>query len=227
MSDHDAVIWIADGGRMTLDRSSLRLRIRTPEPMTDEAILHPFLALPAAIAGRWAGRLGLHGGAFVHGEGAIAVLAEREGGKSSTLAALMRRGVPVVTDDVLVLDGLELFAGPRTVDLRADAAAVLGGEPYGVLGARERWRLEPPAVPPAVPLRGIVHLSWGDERLEPVDPADRLAALVGQCVFHPQRADALALLELVALPTWRLVRPPDIGRIERCVDQLLDGLPAD
>ena len=40
-------------------------------------------------------------------------------------------------DDLLVLDGRTTFVGPRSIDLREDAAAQLGaGEAIGVTGAR-------------------------------------------------------------------------------------------
>jgi hypothetical protein len=221
-TDESFTIWIAEGGSVALDRATLEVRIRTVAPLSDDAVLHPYLALPAAFAGRWLGRHSLHGGAFVHGGGAWALLGDKGGGKSSTLAALLHRGHVVLSDDVLVLDGLTVFAGPRAVDLRGGE---LGGERLGVVGARERWRLQPAAAPLAVPLNGVVHLRWGERlAVTPMVPAARLAALIAQRVFRPDGDDALSLLDLAALPTWLLERPHGVDGLEACVDQLLGVL---
>ncbi len=223
--DSTATIWVADGGRIDVDRASGTVRIRTPEPVSDDAVLHPYLALPAAFAARWRGRRSLHGGAFVHGDGAVALLGDKGGGKSSTLGALLARGHLVLTDDILVLDGGDVFAGPRAVDLRAETAERLGGEALGVVGARPRWRLHPDPAPPRTRLRGIVQLEWGDAiALTPAGPAERLRGLMAACVLRPDERDALELLDLAALPTWRLQRPLSLEALEPGVDQLLAAL---
>jgi hypothetical protein len=225
VTDDTATVWIADGGRIDIERATFTVTIRTAAPITDDAVLHPYLALPAAFAGHWLGRRALHGGAFVHGDGAWALLADKGGGKSSTLGALLRRGAEVVSDDILVLDQLSLFAGPRSVDLRDEAASVLGGEPLGVVGARSRWRLEPEVAALVTPLRGFVHLRWGDAvRLESLAPEDRLRELIWHFVLRPGREDALTLLELAALPAWRFERPQQLAQLDGCVDQLLTAL---
>jgi hypothetical protein len=220
-----ARIWIADGGRIDVDRATLAVRILTPARLSDDAVLHPYLALPAAFAAYWMGRRALHGGAFIAGSGAWALLADKGGGKSSTLGALLRRGHVVLSDDILVLDGLSLFPGPRSVDLRHEAAAVLGGEALGVVGARPRWRLEPGPAPVATPLRGFVHLTWGDAlEIESLELEERLRELLWHFVLRPATDDALAVLDLAGLPAFRLTRPQRLDALDSGVDQVLDAL---
>src|ERR1700727_1316299 len=95
-------------------------------------------------------------------------------------AALHRAGVPIVCDDVLIIDGDVAFAGPRSIDLRADSAERFGlGEPLGVLGDRERWRVALAPVAPALPFRGWVRLAWGETvEVRGVPGSDRLSELL-------------------------------------------------
>jgi hypothetical protein len=221
----DAEIWLAEGDRIVVDREAREVRFETSERFSDAVVLHPYLAFPASIHSRWLGRFGLHGGAFRHDGRTVALLGPKEAGKSSTLAWLLQHGHEIVSDDVLILDGLTLFAGPRCVDLREESAAVLGGEALGVVGSRGRWRLQPGDVPPAGPLDAVVHLEWGDDvRVGPVEPGARLAALVDNSVLRPGNEVALELLELASLPTWRFERPRDLGRLDDAGAALLSAL---
>jgi hypothetical protein len=222
-----AEIWLVGGGRIDVRRDPLTVRFTTREPLSADTILHPYLGLPASIASRWLGRHALHGGAFAHAGRAWALLGEREAGKSATLAQLLSTGSTVLSDDILIIDGTNVFAGPRSVDLRAEAAALVGGEPLGVVGSRPRWRLRPPESSGTMPLGGIVELAWGEyTRLEPLDPRARLQALIGSSVLRPRPADAVELLELAALSAWRFVRIPGISGLAPATAQLLAELEA-
>ena len=225
--DERATVWIADGGRIDIDRATLAVTIRTPAPISDDAVLHPYLGLPAAFAADWLGRRALHGGAFVHGDGAWALLGDKGGGKSSTLGALLRRGRAILSDDILVARRRSLFAGPRAVDLRDEAA---GGP-----GRRGRWASSGPAAAggwsrarPRSDDRCAGSSTWGGETrsaLEPLAmPRSGCAQLLWHCVLRPTAADALALLDLAALPAWRFERPQRIEALEAGVDQLLGAL---
>lgn len=225
VDDARAEIWIGDGGRVEIDRDSLTVRFETAERIADRLVVHPYLGLPASIASNWLGRQSLHGGAFVHAGRAWALLGDKEAGKSSTLAWLLTRGLDVLTDDILVLEGGTLFAGPRCVDLRPEAAAILGGEDVGMLGNRHRWRLNSGDGPAAVPLGGVVHLEWGDAtRVEQLGAEERLTGLIRDSVIRPGPADAAPLLDLAALPTLRFVRPRDLDTIDASGERLLAAL---
>ncbi|HEX8067150.1 MAG TPA: hypothetical protein VF520_11550 [Thermoleophilaceae bacterium] len=218
-----AEVWIGDGGLVEVDRAASTVAFATRERVADGLVVHPYLGLPASIASHWLGRQTLHGGAFLDGDGgAWALLGDKEGGKSSTLGWLLRRGLRVLSDDILVLDRGVLFAGPRCVDLRREPASVLGGEDVGRVGNRVRWRLDPGEAPPSAPLAGLVHLEWGDRVLvEPVGAEGRLAGLVRSSVIRPGDGDATPFLELAALPTYRLVRPRDLDGLDAAGNRLL------
>jgi hypothetical protein len=220
-----AEIWMSAGDRIAIDRATLTVHISTQRALADRLVLHPCLGLPASIASYWMGRQALHGGAFCHDGRAFALMGEREAGKSSTLGWLLGQGHQILSDDILIADRGTVFAGPRSVDLRDDAAAVLGGEDLGVVGNRTRWRLDPGAVPAATPLAGIVHLEWGDDvRIERLGSAESLPSLLKNFVVRPKRGESLAYLELGSLPAWRFTRPRDLSRIDELNAQLLAAL---
>src|SRR3954447_11359018 len=130
-----ARIRLRTGGWIEIDRLRGRALFTVPEALSAEELVHPFLAPVAAVAAHWNRRESLHGGAFAVDGRAWGLIGDRMGGKSSLLAALAERRICVVSDDVLVIDGSDVFAGPRTVDLRADAAQRLGiGENIGTAG---------------------------------------------------------------------------------------------
>ncbi len=225
LGEAHAEIWILAGDRIDVDRETLTMRLATREPVSDDAVLHPYLGLAAAVASHWLGRRVLHGGAFHYAGRSWGLLGEKGGGKSSTLAALHQDGHAILSDDLIVLDGTRLLSGPRCIDLREDAADVLGGRALGVIGDRRRWRLRPGGVPPSGPLGGLVQLEWGDEvRVEPLTPEERLATIIGHSFFRPLPGDELPLLEVAALPGWRFVRPQRIETLDRAVAQLLEAL---
>ncbi|HKP89612.1 MAG TPA: hypothetical protein VJT75_06510 [Thermoleophilaceae bacterium] len=225
VSDGGAEIWIGDGGRVDVDRAAMTVTFRTRERLEDKLVVHPYLGLPASIASNWLGRQVLHGGGFARDGRAWALLGDKEAGKSSTLGWLAGRGFEILSDDILVIEEGVLFAGPRCVDLRPEAAAILGGEDVGMLGNRVRWRLSSGEAPPSAPLAGVVQLEWGERVLvEPLDAAERLTGLVQGSVIRPGPADAAPFLDLAALPTFRLVRPRDLGALDESGAALLDAL---
>jgi hypothetical protein len=132
----------------------------------------------------------------------------------------------VMSDDVLIIDGDDVLAGPRSVDLRADAAHRLAaGEPLGHVGARERWRLALPPVAPRLPLRGWITLRWGPEvAVEPVRGHARLAGLLPHQGVRVGASDPAGFLRLSELPQWRLTRPRDWDALDRVREELLAAL---
>ena len=196
------------------------------EPVMD-AIVHPYLAPVAGLLAHWEGREALHAGAFVHDGGAWGLVADRGGGKSSTLATLALDGVPVVADDLLVIDGQHALAGPRAVDLREEPARALGvGEDVGVLGTRRRWRLGLPAAPAMTPLRGWVFLDWGSSlSAEAISAPDRLERLGAQRMIRRRPLDPAVLLRLASLPAIAIRRPRSWAVLHDATRLLLDSLP--
>jgi hypothetical protein len=226
VTEDRASLWLSGGASARVDRPSATAEMRVPADTTDGALVHPYLAPVALVMAWWHGRDGFHGGAIALDGGAWAVLGDKEAGKSTTLAALALAGVEVVSDDVLILDGDGVFAGPRSVDLRPDAARRLGvGEPLGHVGTRERWRLRLPPIAPRLPLRGCIILAWGDApAVEPVRGRERLVSLLPHRGVRLGAVDPAGLMRLSALPQWRLVRPPDWRSLDAQRDRLLEAL---
>jgi hypothetical protein len=221
-----AELVLRSGGWVELDRSDARATYHLRHHASDGDILHPYLAPVAALAARWLGRESFHAGAVVVDGGAWAVLGDKESGKSSTLAYLALGDHTVLSDDVLVLERGDVFAGPRCVDLRGEPAERLGvGEPLGVVGVRERFRLELGPAPTRVPLRGFVSLEWGSEvSVEPVRGAERLLALIPHRALLLETSTPADLLELSALPFLRLRRPRCWNSLGATVERLLHAL---
>jgi hypothetical protein len=221
----NARLRLQTGGRIEIDREEGRAEFVVSRPLSAQELVHPYLVPVAAVMAHWYGRESVHAGAFVGGDGVWGVVGDRESGKSSTLARLALDGVGVVSDDLLVLEGLSALAGPRSIDLREGPAARLGvGASIGVAGARERWRLPIGPLDGALQLRGWIHLAWGP-RVEavPLRGGDRVARLFSQ---RPGGLPSLApevLLELAALPSFELRRPrvwESLGEAADCLREL-------
>lgn len=219
-----ATLPLAGGGWMELAPG--RVTFHVEQERSDGDLLHPYLAPAAAIVARWAGQECFHAGAIQAGGGAWGVLGDKEDGKSTLLAWLALRGHAVMSDDLLVLDGGSAMAGPRCIDLRGEAAARLGaGEPLGVVGARERWRVALGAVPSSAPLRGWVLLGWAPEiRVERVRGHARLLALPPHRSVQLAPPDPAALLALSSLPVLRFSRPRRWESLRDGAERLLDAL---
>ncbi|WP_416906068.1 hypothetical protein [Micromonospora echinospora] len=200
---------LADGRHLALDRATGRATF-FGDPLPADLLAHPYLGPVATTFSRWAGRETFHAGAFVLGGRAWAVLGGRTAGKSSLLAALAARGVPVLTDDILVVDGRVAYAGPRCVDLRqpvpqvtADLRAARGGT---------RWRVSLPPVATRVPIGGWILLRWGPApALAPVGATRLLPHLAAHRSWRQLPSDPAVLLALATLPAWTLTRPRHWG----------------
>lgn len=225
----EATFPLVDGGALTLRRRERTAEFVTPHAIDDEELIHPYLAPVGAIFARWAGRESLHAGAFVVAGRAWGVLGVRQAGKSSLLAALHAAGHPIVTDDVLVVDGVCALAGPRAIDLRPGAAAGLGlraeGRAVVRKGSRDRVRL--PRVDAALPLAGWILPVWDDGvEVREVPLAERFAPIAAQRSARLPDEDPLGLLDLVKLPVFELRRPRDWSAVDAVVERLV-GLVAD
>ncbi len=219
--DH-AVLELSDGGSTAvLERGSGVVEVFVERPYADEALLHPLLSGSFVVTNWWHGRDAFHAGAFVSAEAAWVVLGDKSQGKSTTLGYLATRDVPVLSDDVVVVDHGAVLAGPAFIDLRPDAARALGvGRDLGRVGARQRSRLDTGSLAPSVPLAGWIELAWGEElRLDPVPLADRLRVLFRNRAVLLDPARPADFVGHAARPFFRLQRPrcwkvlPDVAAL--------------
>lgn len=217
-----AVLRLKTGGHIELDRTAEEAVFVVDRVLSAEELVHPYLAPVAAVMAHWLGRESIHAGAFAVDGGVIGVVGERESGKSSTLARLALDDVEIVCDDMLVLEGSRVLAGPRSLDLREEPARRLGvGSSIGKAGARERWRLRLGDVQRDLQVKGWVHLAWG-ERVEaiPLEGGERVARLLAQRGARLPSTDPSVLLDLAALPSWEVRRPADWSSLRETADCL-------
>jgi hypothetical protein len=208
------------GGFLQVDRRTRTATYATPQRLSDDDLIHPYLVPAAAVCARWLGRQALHAGGFANGGGAWALIGTRESGKSTTLAALHERGCDVLSDDVVVLDGRTALAGPRSIDLRGPA---LGAPATHRVRLDSRERLLLPPVAGEFEIEGLVFLEWGDAvELVRVDVGDRLRRLIPHRMATRLQEDAAGLLGLAALPAWELRRPRRLSELSAAVDRLLE-----
>jgi hypothetical protein len=226
IDDARAELALGGGGHVRLARHPLQAVFETPVRVTDAELVHPFLSGAAAVSAFWLGRESFHAGAFVADGGAWALIGDRQAGKSSMLAWLALHGHGILSDDVLVVDGVAVFAGPRSVDLRAEPAVRLGtGEPLGRVGVRDRWRLQLAPVEAELPLYGWILLGWGEQvEVRRLPGGVRVTELARHRIMNvpPRRPEAL--LDLATLPAWELRRPQRWDSIGAAADQLLQTI---
>jgi hypothetical protein len=219
-----ATLDLPEGRQLLLDQDE-RTATFTGLRLSHDELVHPYLGAAACIFNRWAGREVYHAGAFIHGGLAWAVVGAREAGKSSLLAALASRRVPVLADDLVVTDGQQVFCGPRAIDLRQPPLLPTG--PVTLARGASRWRLALPPLPGAVPLGGWIYLQWRDEVAMASVPAGvSLARLAARRIWPFLPSDPAMLLALSARPGWDLGRPADWSRMDEAVDGMLQTLPS-
>jgi hypothetical protein len=158
------------------------------------------------------------------GDGALLLLGDKQAGKSTTLAHLAESaGMAVLSDDLAVLTReLDVLAGPRSID---HLGGWFGITELGAVPVRggERQRLAP--APPSARVRGWVQLAWGQSiELEPLDGAARLRLLAGARRARALGGDPQTLLELAALPAYRLSRPRSLAALIPATELLLGAL---
>ena len=221
VDDDHAELRLRSGGRVLVDRRGASVRFEVPHALRPDELVHPYLAPAAAVISRWLGRESVHAGAFAVDGRALGIVGTREAGKSSTLAWLALAGTEVVCDDLLVIDGRSTFTGPRSIDLREDAAARLGaGEAIGVTGARERWRLRLGPTADRHVLAGFVFLSLGRRR-DSASARRRRAARAARASARAcgwSHSGTTRCSTSRSLPAWEISRPrswaslPEVGR---------------
>lgn len=229
LDDFTAVALLHGGGIARIDRASASTQLTLPDAPTREALVHPHLAITALVAGGWLGRRTFHAGSFVHDGGVWGVLGDRGHGKSSALAWLAHNGHQVFADDLLVLSDAVALAGPRILDLRRSAAEHFGiGRELGMVGTRDRWRIDLDDVAAEVPFRGWVTLAWSESgtSVEAVPIQDRLKLLVESRGVIIAEDSTEQWLPIIAKPMFRFARPKDWASIDAAMGVLLDAIAA-
>jgi hypothetical protein len=209
----DRVVYAPTGeSGFTVDREPPAIHLKLVNELPDGAIVHPILTVPVAALARWDGALTLHAGAFEASGAGWGVIGERMAGKSTLLGSLAERGCPVVADDLLVVDGDTVRPGPACVDLRPDVAErFAGARVLGEVGGRIRHRLSTRPGSAAPLLAGFLALGWhedDDVAIEPLPTRELLALLYGhEYIGLLGPADPARILDLLAVPAWRVRRP--------------------
>lgn len=200
---------VAGYAGLTVVRQDLSVRLESPAPITDDEVVHPLLTFVASVVARWQGRSSFHSATVLLHGGAWVFLAPPGGGKSSLVSALHARGHAVVSEDLSIIDGTTVFAGPRTCDLRAAAAVHLErGTLVPAQEGRVRYRETLRPAPHESPLAGFVALSWGAElSCRRADVATKLQLLATNEALAEGPAQPDAFLRLLPLPMLELTRP--------------------
>jgi hypothetical protein len=221
LTDEEADLELIGGGRLKMSRGSGEAHYFLGARPSDEDLLHPYLAPAAALFWQWSGREAIHAGAFASDAGAVLILGDKEAGKSTTLGWLAAvGGITVLTDDLSVLDGAMVLAGPRSIDLRVEG--VVPGLSGHLVRSGERHRLRLSPAPSSLPLAGVVVLDWGDTvELTPVPFAERMAHLARQRTFPTLTANPVGLLELASAPMVTARRPRDLAGLPDFCGSLL------
>lgn len=220
VDEHEADLGMLNGGRLRATRGEGTVRFSLPAVPPDADLLHPYLAPAAALTWQWDGHEALHAGAIAVGSGAILVIGEKESGKSTTLAWLAQTpGVTVVCDDLAVLRGDSVLAGPRSIDLRPGPSELTGVP----VRDGERLRVDLPPAPLAVPVAGSVVLRWGPAlAMEPVPAAERIRMLGDERSYYRLQGDPAAILHLAGKPMFTLVRPREASILPAATQALLE-----
>lgn len=193
----------------------------------DGEVLHPWLAPTVCRYSIQLGRIVLHGGVVATGERAVAVLGDREAGKSTLVAYAASHGdeLSVLSDDLVVVEGHTVFAGPRCIDLRPSAAGLWRS--FRSVPSRDgsRRRVFLPGCAESARLVGLVVLQWGQElALTRLTPSAGLAAVLPHLSAGQSRPAFERVLSLADLPVWRLQRPKDPALLDTQLSMLIQRL---
>lgn len=206
----DGVLHALPRGRAVVFRRHERTARFHGPPLSPDVIAHPFLTVVGIRFNRWLGRECFHAGSFAAGGRSWLVFGSSSAGKSTLLATLAGAGWAVMADDLAVTDGLRVFSGPRSIDLRQPLPG--GLLPTSVVRAASRLRVALPPVADALPIGGMFFLGWADDQdaepvVRPVPPATLLPRLALDRRLRTLPSDPLMLLELAGVPAWDLLRP--------------------
>lgn len=148
----------------------------------------------------------MHGSVFNMAGAAVAVLAAKGGGKSTLAMAMDQAGYPLLSDDILALDGtgtILALPGFAQIKLWPDALRHLGHQPETYIPLRPAAVKRGVPVDPAgqgpLPLRHIFVLQQGGTAsIRPLNQREALLALLPH--WYLSRFDTQGLQALQALP---------------------------
>jgi hypothetical protein len=221
LTQTEADLPLVGGGRLRMLKDSGTAHFDLFSQPPDEELLHPYLAPAAALHWQWAGHEALHAGVIGLGDRAILLLGDKESGKSTTLGYLaMLGGTSILADDLAIIDGREVLAGPRSLDLRP-GSELPGQHVHSVRGDRLRMDLGP--APARATVAGVAVLEWGATiDITKIGFSERMHMLARQRTFPSLAADPVSLLDLASTPVVRATRPRDLGGLEKFAQGLLD-----
>ncbi len=225
----DGATIVNPAATLIVDREPAAVRVRSVAPVPVADLVHPCLWPVGAVFARWRGAETLHAGAFARpgDPGAWAVMADSRGGKTSFLAMLALAGAEVLTDDLLVVEGGECVAGPRSLDLRPEVVEQLGLEDRVTTPVRSTSRQRLPLAPcdGRWPVAGFVELSWGEViAVDRLEPRQGLAALARHRRVQGLGTEFAQLLKLLERPVLRLQRPRGWGSAAEAVRRLQEAI---
>jgi hypothetical protein len=185
----------------------------------------------------------LHAGVACAGEHAIVLCGATEAGKSTTVAALALRGIPILSDDIAPLweeDGrFQVEPGYPWICLWPDAVLNLFGKPDVLPQLTTTWEkrylpLGPGTFEPVRRPLGAIYLlaprthDPSSPRVEGVNPREAVLELVQNTYMNwlldrDQRAAELDILSRLAsnVPVRRLIPHADPARIDQLCDLIL------
>lgn len=155
---------------------------------TADDLVHPYLAPIAALVHRWRGVPAIHAGALVRSGKALALVAERGMGKTTTSARLLQDpSWSLISDDLVVVDGGRVLPGPLSLDLRPASAEVLGDLHGAVVrgGERVRHTVSDTVSETDPVLVGCVHLVFGVTTTLRTLPVDERLRRLGAQLYWP------------------------------------------
>lgn len=188
---------------------------------SNEELVHPYLAPIAALIHRWEGRAALHAASLAWLGRGMLLVGEPGQGKTTTAAMAVAEGAELLTDDLSIIRDGRLLAGPRSVDVRPEAAALLGSTGIRVRGgARERSVLAAQESS-NTSLDFVIHLEFASRCSLAATPlAMRLQMLLPQLYWPTVPQGAQVLLTLLSVPHYTLQRPRGKAGLLAAIEEL-------
>ncbi|MBI4878138.1 MAG: hypothetical protein HY812_00550 [Planctomycetes bacterium] len=186
-----------------LRSSGPRLLLDGPAPAAAEVLLFHLMLLAARRAGR--DLLVIHGGGAIAagGKGALLLVGPSGSGKSALAAALCRRGLACVSDEVLVIEGGRVLPYPRAIGLREPppephaARPAASGETKHLVAARSLGAAQAPASA-AVACMVVLEPYGPFPRVQPLDCRATAQRALPHC-YTGRKDPARLLLRLLDL----------------------------